>query len=239
VDARQTPTFWQLLPSEDREVLLQRAGQVRARRGQTVLRAGDDVVAMLLGGAATTRITTPDGEHAVHSILEAGSTWGLAGTLADQGANADVIALCDLEALIFPGVEIRRLVPLRPGIAVACLMTVALALTHVRTEAADFAGISTSERIAYRLVELAQTWGVGDDSHVRVDLPLTQEDLASWSHCSKEAATKALRRLRCAGLIETGRREFTILDLPKLEAQLPRRRLRGYTRGEAFHPPGR
>jgi CRP/FNR family transcriptional regulator, cyclic AMP receptor protein len=235
--ASEAPTFWQLLPSEDREVLRQHAGQVRARRGQTVLRAGDDAVAMLLEGAATTSITTPDGQQAVHSILAAGSTWGLAGTLADPAANADVVALRDLEALIFPGVEIRRLVPLRPGIAMACLMTVALEVAHVRKEAADFAGTSTSERIAYRLVELAQTWGVDDNSHVLVDLPLTQEDLASWSHCSKEAATKALRRLRCAGLIETGRREFTIMDLPKLEAQLPRRRLRGYTRGEAFHPP--
>ena len=51
-----------------------------------------------------------------------------------------------------------------------------------------------------------------DNGGTRVDLPLSQEELASWIGASREATVKALRTLREIGAITTGRRVVTIVD---------------------------
>ena len=45
---------------------------------------------------------------------------------------------------------------------------------------------------------------------------VTQDDLANWISASREAVARALGSLRKRGLITTGRREITIIDLPAL-----------------------
>jgi CRP-like cAMP-binding protein len=54
---------------------------------------------------------------------------------------------------------------------------------------------------------------------VRIDLPLTQEELAGWAGASREAVTKALHSLRELGWIETGRRTVTIRDIDALRGR--------------------
>jgi CRP-like cAMP-binding protein len=71
--------------------------------------------------------------------------------------------------------------------------------------------------VAGRLVELAERFGVQrSDSALEVALPITQEELASWSASSRESTARALRTLRGLGLIETNRRRLTVLDLDGL-----------------------
>jgi CRP/FNR family cyclic AMP-dependent transcriptional regulator len=53
----------------------------------------------------------------------------------------------------------------------------------------------------------------------RVDVAVTQEELASWAGASREAVSKALQVLRTLGCVETGRRRIVVLD----EAALRRR----------------
>jgi CRP-like cAMP-binding protein len=51
---------------------------------------------------------------------------------------------------------------------------------------------------------------------VRIGLPLSQDELAGWTGASREAVTKALRQLRSAGWISTGRLNVVVRDLDAL-----------------------
>ena len=58
---------------------------------------------------------------------------------------------------------------------------------------------------------------------MKVELPLSQEELASWCGASRESTVKALRTLRDIGAISTGRRTATLHDTEALRhhARLP------------------
>ena len=49
-----------------------------------------------------------------------------------------------------------------------------------------------------------------------MELPLSQEEIASWVGASREAVSKALHVLRSLGIVETGRRRIAVLDLEAL-----------------------
>jgi CRP-like cAMP-binding protein len=62
------------------------------------------------------------------------------------------------------------------------------------------------------LVELSERFGEETEDGLKISLPLSQEELASWTGCSREAASKALQALRKRGLVETRRRAVVVLD---------------------------
>jgi CRP-like cAMP-binding protein len=80
----------------------------------------------------------------------------------------------------------------------------------------EFGASDTIGRVAARLVELAQRYGRPAERGVRIDLPITQEELASWVGSSREGVNKALHTLKGLRWVETERRSITVLDLEAL-----------------------
>jgi CRP/FNR family transcriptional regulator, cyclic AMP receptor protein len=54
---------------------------------------------------------------------------------------------------------------------------------------------------------------------VDIDIPLTQQELASLIASSRESIVRSLRSLRARRLVTTGRRRITIRDLDRLRRQ--------------------
>jgi CRP-like cAMP-binding protein len=82
---------------------------------------------------------------------------------------------------------------------------------------AEFGASDTIGRVAARLVELAADYGQEQPGGgVRIDLPITQEELASWVGASREGTNKALHTLRGLGWVETERRAITVTNLDAL-----------------------
>lgn len=70
--------------------------------------------------------------------------------------------------------------------------------------------------MACRLQELADRFGQDTDVGIEVELPLSQEQLASWCGASREATVKTLATLRTLGCIVTTRRSVLIRDTASL-----------------------
>ena len=70
--------------------------------------------------------------------------------------------------------------------------------------------------MAWRLAELTERLGEQTADGIGVELPLSQEQLASWCGASREATVKALGTLRMRGCIATGRRSVLIRDIDAL-----------------------
>jgi CRP-like cAMP-binding protein len=66
------------------------------------------------------------------------------------------------------------------------------------------------------LLELGDQFGESTDDGIAVELPLSQEQLASWCGASREATVKALASLRALGCVTTGRRSLHIRDVEAL-----------------------
>ena len=71
---------------------------------------------------------------------------------------------------------------------------------------------SGAERLARLLLKLAEGHGQGDEHHTTIELPLSQEELASLVSASRATVTRALRDWRQRRLVETSPRHITIID---------------------------
>ena len=65
-------------------------------------------------------------------------------------------------------------------------------------------------------MELGERFGHDGADGIAAELPLSQEQLASWCGASREATVKALATLRKLGCIRTGRRSVLICDMDAL-----------------------
>ena len=213
------------LEDADRAALL---GIGRGRewgRGELLFHAGDPVDSAILVTAGLIKIhkTTADGAEVVLGLSGPGDLLGEISAVRDAVRSASASALGSVEALMIPVPELRSFLSSHPNATLALL-----ALTVGRLYAADerrmeFATAESLARVSSRLVELAERFGQpAQDGAIDVALPITQEELASWSASSRESTARALRTLRDLRLIETHRLRLTVLDLERLRSHTAR-----------------
>jgi CRP-like cAMP-binding protein len=129
--------------------------------------------------------------------------------------SATAIAAGDVETTVAPGSALTRALT-DPATAMELLRVLANRLRDADRKRLEFASLDTLGRVAWRLLELGERFGENTDDGIEVQLPLSQEQLASWCGASREATVKALAVLRTLGCISTGRRTVLIRDTEAL-----------------------
>jgi CRP-like cAMP-binding protein len=124
-----------------------------------------------------------------------------------------------VEALAISASSFRDFLRTHPDAALAVLELITTRLRDADRKRAEFGSMDATGRVAARLVELADQHGQPTGSGVRIDLALSQEDLASWVGASREAVSRALRLFRERGWIATRRRGITVLDQDALRSR--------------------
>src|SRR6202035_3878767 len=129
-------------------------------------------------------------------------------------------ALDAVAARVIPAGTFRDFLAANPPAALMLLVSVCGRLRVSDRRNVEFVALDSVGRVARRLVELAEQFGVaGGDGTVRIDVPITQDDLAGWTGSSREAVSKALHTLRGRAWIATGRRSITVTDLAGLRSR--------------------
>jgi len=224
VSVSQTPTFLQSLLEPERVALLQTGRATRWQPTEMLVQRGAraDSAIVLLGGLVKIH-TSLDGVEVVLGLSGPGDLLGEVTAVRDSVRSATATALESVEGVVIPLARLRAFLADHPRASLALLD---LALTRLYVADARRIEFATSEslaRVAGRLVELCERFGVaGSDGAIDVALPITQEELASWSASSRESTARALRTLRGLRLIETNRRRLTVLDLEGLRAHTAR-----------------
>ncbi len=218
-------TFLQSLPPAERTELLDSGRMRRWGAGELVVRRGDhaDSAIVLVAGLVKIHTTTAEGGEVVLAFSGAGDLLGEVTAVRDSVRSANATAMDAVEGVVIPMAPLRSFLTRHPGATLA-LLDMSLSRLHVAdVRRMEFATSTSLARVAARLIELAERFGVaGSGGAIEVTLPISQEELASWSASSLESTGRALRTLRGLGLIETSRRRLTVLDRDGLLAHRPR-----------------
>jgi len=218
---RTGAAFLDLLDPEARAVLT-RIGTRRSYPARAALfheaQHADRVFLMLQGRVKLTR-TTEDGREVVLAIRERGDLIGELAALDGQLRSATAIALEPVEALTIAASEFLALIEAHPSTAVALVKMISRRLRDADTKRVEFAAHDAMARVAARIVELAERFGADCAAGTAIDLPISQEELAGWVGCSREAVSRALQAMRELGWLETERRRITVVDLAALRAR--------------------
>jgi CRP-like cAMP-binding protein len=126
------------------------------------------------------------------------------------------VALEPVECREITGEEFRDLLDTHPRIPLTLLRWTIRRLKWADRRRIDAASSDTTHRLARFLLELADNHAHADPSRVEIEIPLTQEELASLITASRDTVVRAIALLRSRRLIATARRRITILDINAL-----------------------
>ncbi|GAA3442602.1 Crp/Fnr family transcriptional regulator [Planomonospora venezuelensis] len=205
------------LLTADEVAALRAAGRIRRwDRGTALMSEGDvaDWVLVLTSGRVKVSSHTESGTEVVLAVRGPGALLGEFSVIDGLPRSATVTALEPVE-----GIAVRDFTAFlqeNGRVAVLLLEMVTSRVRDADRKRIEYGAFDTTGRVATRLVELAERYGKPANGGIRVELPLSQDELAGWTGASREAVSKALRSLRDRGLIETGRRRVIVHDLEGL-----------------------
>lgn len=214
--------FLDLLDDAARAALRQAGTERFYRAGRPVYDEGRTArnLAVLLDGRVKVATTTRDGTNLLLALRGPGDLIGEQSTLVGEERTATVTAIDDVRLLVVPYEDFEALLATHPAMAATLVRTL---VARVRESDAHRIELEqdADERLARQLIRLAERFGRSTPGGaVRIDLPLTQEELAGLTWASRGSVAEGLRRLRAAGLVETARRQIVVLDLDALRSRV-------------------
>lgn len=225
-DVEQESFLGALEPAE--QAALRERGTVRRFAGGAALFHEHTVpssVSILIDGRVKLTRVTADGRDVLLAIRGPGDVLGEQSAIDGEPRSATAVALEPVEALNLTAADFISFVARTPSAATYMMRLLSARLRDADDKRVGFAAQDTLGRVAARLVELGERYGAehsdgdGDPTGLRIDLAITQEDLAAWTGTSREGVSRALQTLRSLNWVETGRRSIVILDLDALRGR--------------------
>lgn len=215
----QTVPFFANLSQEDADHLAQRLIMRRFSPGQIIFHHGDPGGLLYLINKGKVKIahSTPDGQEALLAILGAGDFFGELALIDDSPRSATAEALETTETFTLHRDEFIDYLSKNPDFALHVLQTLAQHIRRLNSQISDIFFLDLPGRLARTLLNLAQQHGKQIDEGIRIDLSLTQTDLAEMTGATRVSINKALGRFRRSKWVRVQGRRFTILDADALE----------------------
>lgn len=193
-------------------------GLRRSYRPGATLFCEDDVadrVHVIEAGAVKLWASSPMGE----TVIDFRAPGDVAGDLAALHAgrrSASATAVLETELLLLRSSDLRHALVRRPAAGLELVAALASQLAGARREAVELASRDVIGRVSLRLIQLCECFGEPLSGGVRIALPITQTELASWCGSSREATVRALAQLRRTGVVSTSRRTLVVTDVDAL-----------------------
>lgn len=211
-------TFLALLSDGDRDGLLKLGGRRRFARGERLMHQGEagDRVLVLLTGHVKASNSDSRGRELVLSFRGPGDVLGELTFMHGEPRSSNVTAIEPVEARALAGSEFHAYLERTPTAALTLIDVISARFRDANRARIQFGDLDTVGRVAARLVELCERYGDRTDAGIEIRLPVTQDDLGSWTASSRAAVAGALRTMRELGWITTDRRRITVLDVTAL-----------------------
>jgi CRP/FNR family cyclic AMP-dependent transcriptional regulator len=218
---RNVPIFSRL-STEQLRLLGASLGTRAFARGETIFHQGSDgdVLYLIVRGQVRIYTVSQLGQELSVKIFRDGDFFGELALLDGQPRSASAQAMRPTQTLTLHRHAFREAVRTMPEIAVLVLEELSARLRRTNTYIEHLASHSAPQRVVRTLLDLADQHGVGVGEATRIDLHLTQDDLASLAGTTRETVNRVLSGLREQGLIQIERARVSVLNLPQLEARL-------------------
>ncbi len=161
-----------------------------------------------------------EGGVSVHvATLAEGEIAGELSLFLDQPRRANLRALDECKLIVLDGRALQSALLSDAKLGYCVIQALARRVANA-TEDKGRAQWKLTKRIAYVLVEEARRNGQKTDRGFVVELPLSQQELATQLGVTREALNRSIRELREQGILEWSPRSVRILKAGELKALL-------------------
>lgn len=133
-------------------------------------------------------------------------------------ATAETIE--DAEIGLIKRADIEKLLLQNPSLTLKLLKIMSKRLRQAQLHVRDLALRDAYGCVASMLLKLAKDYGVETGEGVRIDMQLTQQELANLVGVSRETVARILGEFRKSGCIALKRQQITVVDPDKLSSWL-------------------
>ena len=176
----------------------------------------EGLIAVVTGKAKVSSIA-PDGKEMLFTVLESGSWFGEIALFDGRARSHDVYAMDTTEFLLVPSREFHRILDQQPHLYPHFMK---LICSYVRVSYGaleDQTFLDLPARLAKRLLILADGFGVLVAEGIRVNLQLSQDELARMMGVARQSVSKELNNWERKGWIEIKYGRVLIRDRQALE----------------------
>jgi len=207
------------LSEADIEAIGHATTMTRCVRGQQILSPDDppDRIHIIKKGRVRVYRVTPDGKQLTLDIYEKGTILGDMSLLGqDRLPEAYAEAIDDGVICTITPDELRRLIERYPVIGVNVIRHLSRRLQVAERELEAMAYQRVDQRLARKLLDLAQRFGVSTLRGTLIGARLTQQELAEMIGTTRETLAHTLADFRRRGLLDTAHHQVIVRDAERL-----------------------
>jgi CRP/FNR family cyclic AMP-dependent transcriptional regulator len=190
----------------------------RYNDGQVLFHMGDEGGSFYIIERGRVKVTIPSssGEELILAILGAGDLLGELSLFDGKPRSATVQALEDTETLCLHREDLLALMRNRFTVVEKILEVLARRIRDTDMLLADSHFLDITSRLAKKILDLGDSFGVGEEGRIRIGVKITQKELASMIGATRESINKQLKGLRDQGLIRISGGTIDILNRERL-----------------------
>ena len=192
----------------DEAALAALASRLRRRKmpaGTPIVYKGDPAGALYLIASGRVKVhqATSGGDEVILEVMGPGNFFGEMSLLDGQPRSADVSTLAATELLLLEGEALRETIQEQPAVAWTLLRILSQRVRDMDDRAEMLMTRDVAGRVADWLLRLAKSHGTAhaDGKSIRLDVCLTQSDIAALIGATRERVSRALTAFRKSGAI--------------------------------------
>jgi CRP-like cAMP-binding protein len=218
-DALLASPFFQHMSAEELDEIIGFATERRISKGTTIFTKDDPGTSMMAVMAGRVRVSSisADGREVTLNVIGAGDIFGEIALLDGKPRSADAVTLDDTVLMV---VERKQFLPfLLKNETLMERMLIVLCDRLRRTSMAleELALFDLPMRLARLITKLARDYGRPVAGGIRIDMKLSQRDLATLVASSRETVNKQLRGWREQGVLDLVSGYIVVLNSEALE----------------------
>src|SRR5436309_5496064 len=218
---KQVPLFAGLA-DEDIRGLMALAKRRTFRSGEVIFHREDpgQVLYVIKEGKVKISLISPDGQEISLVVFGKGECFGEFAILDGLPRSTDAVALEKVECYTLQRSDFHNAILKNPKIAILVMEALIKRLRNTDQMVEDLIFLDVYGRVAKKLLELADAHGVKVDDGVRIDVRLTQQELASMVGASRESVNKVMGYFTDKDFISTDKHRITLHRITDLKRRI-------------------
>jgi CRP-like cAMP-binding protein len=202
----------------DRKAIADNATSSLYPAGSAVFEQGAEAVqfGVLVSGRLRATQVTRTGDQIVLRMVNPGELCGIARAMGRTTYPATVVAAVESIVLAWPMRHWDEMVSRYPSFAAAAIGTIGGRLQDAHSRIREMSTEVVERRVAHTVLRLVQQSGKRDTDGLRIDFPLSKQDLAEMTGTTLFTVSRILSAWEQAGLVGTGRQKLTVRDPHRL-----------------------
>ncbi|MCL7998024.1 Crp/Fnr family transcriptional regulator [Brucella sp. 21LCYQ03] len=188
-------------------------------QGRTVFQQGEQakLFYILVHGRLKVTQVTADGQQLIVRVVNPGDLFGFALALGRKDYPGTPLALVDSSVLAWPMELMTEFMARHPTLAVKTMQMIGSRLDAAHSRIREISTQEVEQRVAHAIIRLADEAGVKDDSGIRIDFPVSRQDIAELTGTTLHTVSRIISQWQGKGWVEGGRKSLIVRDLKRLK----------------------